>query len=45
VGGQKDCKEFMVLSYVETDTLYPKQTNTIIWEDNEYKVIDYADVF
>jgi len=33
------------LSYVETDTLYPKQTNTIIWEDNEYKVIDYADVF
>ncbi|WP_413516359.1 beta-galactosidase [Leuconostoc gasicomitatum] len=33
------------LSYVETDTMYPKQTNIIKWEGENFTILNYADVF
>ncbi|MEE8831822.1 beta-galactosidase [Leuconostoc gelidum] len=33
------------LSYIETDTLYPKQTNTVKWEGQKFTILNYADIF
>lgn len=44
-GWPETLQEIYGISYVETDTLYPEQTNTITWEGKNYTVLNYADIF